>query len=64
MSSRFTEQETETYYDGQDEISAALRTRAHKFRTHCEKKFDWTFYQDGEVSEDDEDDAPVIVSLD
>ena len=44
-------------FEARGEIRPELLQRAARFRAYCEKRFDWSFYQDGESSED-EDDAP------
>jgi len=45
------------------EIDPNIRTRLNKFRAYCEAKFGWKFYEDGEESEEDDEDLPVVVEL-
>lgn len=44
-------------------VSESVKAKLSKFRAFCEKKFDWKFYEDGESSEEDDDDRPVVVEL-
>ena len=45
------------------EITPECRQKLNKFRAYCESKFGWKFYEDGEESEEDDEDKPVIVEL-
>lgn len=45
------------------QVSENVRSKLNKFRAFCEMKFDWKFYEDGESSEEDEEDRPVVVQL-
>lgn len=45
-----------------EDVSEALKSKAFKFRSFCEKRFEWAFYSQSD-SEEDEEDAPVIVTL-
>ena len=44
-------------------VGQSARGKLNKFRAYCEAKFGWKFYEDGEESEEDDEDKPVIVEL-